>query len=102
MAATTALIATTAALDALASQATGGHGGWMDHLLDGSWAPGMFWVFFWAGLLVVVTAATLWLMDERVSRVRKAEEDALEILKRRYARGEIDNREYSEKKRGLA
>ncbi len=101
MVATTALMATNVVLDALASQSTSGHGGWMDHLLDGSWAPGMFWVFFWAGLLVVVTAVTLWLMDERVSRVQQAEKDALEILKRRYARGEIDDQESKERKRKL-
>jgi uncharacterized membrane protein len=59
----------------------------------------MFWILLWAGLLGLV-AVTLWLMDQRASRVRQAEEDALEILERRYARGEIDSRGFREKKRG--
>ncbi len=101
MVATTALIATTVALDTLAGQATRGHGGWVDHLLNGFWASGMFWILFWAGLLALVTAVTLWLMDQRASRLRQAEEDALEILKRRYARGEIDNRGFKEQTRGF-
>ncbi len=101
MVATTAFIAVTVVVDAPAGQATGETGGWMDHMLSGSWGSGMFWILFWAGLLVLVTAVTLWLMDERVSRVRQAEEDALETLERPDARGEIDSRGFREKKRSL-
>jgi uncharacterized membrane protein len=101
MVATTALIATTVALDTLAAQATRVHGAWMDHLLNGFWASGIFWLLFGAGLLGFV-AVTFWPKDHRASKVRQAEEDALEILKRRHARGEIDSQEFREKMRGLA
>ncbi len=101
MVATTAFIAVTVVVDTLAGQATGETGGWMDHMLSGFWASGMFWILFWVGLPVVVTAVALWLMDQRASRVLQPAEDSLEILKRRYARGEIDNQEFEETKRGL-
>jgi putative membrane protein len=87
-------------VDALAGQATGETGESMDHMLSGAWGSGMLlWILFWVGLLVLVTALALWLMDQR--RDRQPEEDALEILRQRYARGEIDGQEFKEKQTGL-
>ena len=52
--------------------------GWMGH---GAWG-GAFWVILIALLVLVVLLAVRWPGRER--------EDPLDILKRRYARGEID------------
>lgn len=64
------------------------------------WGMGMiFIVFFWililAGIVLVAVFLFKWLA--------KAErpESALDILKERYARGEIDKKEFEEKKRDL-
>lgn len=64
------------------------------------WGMGMIFVmFFWiliiAGIVLVAVFLFKWLA--------KAEgaESALDILKKRYARGEIDKKEFEEKKRDL-
>ncbi len=59
---------------------------------DGLWM-GMMW--FWPLLLVAVVVAVLWAVL-RGSR-REEQERPEEILKRRYARGEIDEEEYRRK-----
>lgn len=65
------------------------------------WGIGMIFVmFFWiliiAGIVLVAVFLFKWLT--------KAEgpESALDILKKRYARGEIDKKEFEEKKRDLS
>ena len=61
-------------------------------------------IAFWGGLILVVVLAIRWLSgsaphkrDEPVRRDR-----ALDILKERFARGEIDKDEYEERKRLLS
>ncbi|MGB8657757.1 MAG: SHOCT domain-containing protein [Candidatus Zixiibacteriota bacterium] len=68
----------------------------------------MMWGFGWAGtmifwILVVVGIVFLvkWLLekDRKTSDVR---ESAIDILKKRYARGEIDKEEFEKKKMDLS
>lgn len=62
---------------------------------------GLWWVF-WIALLVLVVVAIWRLLQGGGSAAARAQDDsALEILKRRYARGEIDREEYEAKKRDL-
>lgn len=70
----------------------GGFGsGWMIFML-------IFWILIIAGLVLLVK----WLIDRgRGATPSGDSESALDILKKRYARGEIDKKEFEEKKRDL-
>jgi putative membrane protein len=58
----------------------------------------VFWVLIVAGVVLLV----VWAVQKGVSGGgSRSEESALEILKKRYARGEISKEEYEEKKRDL-
>jgi len=54
------------------------------------------------GVIVVVVVLLLrWLGDHRPSARASTEGSAIEILKERFARGEIDKEEYQERRRLL-
>jgi putative membrane protein len=60
---------------------------------------GIFMWLFWIVLIVVV----VWLLKNVISGQanQPRSNSALEILEQRYAKGEIDKKEYEEKKRDL-
>lgn len=73
----------------------GGYGmGWLGMILMAA---------FWIAVIVGIIFLIRWLVISTSAggRAVKSEESALEILKRRYARGEIDKEEFEEKKRSL-
>lgn len=78
------------------------HGWW-----DGwgpSWGAMAMMIVFWLLVIAVVVILARWLMDRSGStreKVERKEESAIDILNRRYARGEIDRQEYEEKRRDL-
>ncbi len=90
------------ALATLAAQGTGRDWGWMHGMMDGWWGVGLIMMLFWIGILVLIGVLILRLLEGRDLSERSTEESALEILKRRYARGEMDREEFEEKKRDLA
>lgn len=56
-----------------------------------------------AALMVVMMGGMLWMMLGMASgRRSEAEGDPLEIVRQRYARGEISEEEYERLRRGLA
>lgn len=59
--------------------------------------PGLGMILFWGLILVFVVWLARWLVGDR-SGSRKS---AGEILDERFARGEIDQGEYEQKKRAL-
>ena len=61
---------------------------------------GWMMIVWWAVLIVVVAVLVKWIRSE-ASGTRDSGETALEILRKRYARGEIDREEYEKKKREL-
>ena len=64
---------------------------------------GLFMLLFWAVLIVGVAVGVRWLWSQgQAQQALGAGESPLEILKRRYARGEIDREEFEAKKRDLA
>ena len=67
---------------------------------------GMGWIFmiiFWGLIIVGLIFLIRWLAGLSRSRAPydKTHDSALEILKQRYAKGEIDKDEFEEKKRDL-
>ena len=63
---------------------------------------GLLMVLFWGVLIVAAVVGGRWLWDQgRPAAGRGREESSLEILKQRYARGEIEREEFEMKKRDL-
>ena len=79
---------------------SGGHGPWM--MGGWMWYMLVFMVAFWGLVIWAVVALVRGLSSPRGSNGTSDHSGmGLEILKQRYARGEIDKQEYEEKKRGL-
>ncbi len=78
---------------------------WWDHGI--SW-PGMIFgavmmLLFWGGLITAAVIIIRAIVGNSGNQGPKAgEEDALEILKKRYARGDIDKKQYDEIRQDLA
>ena len=78
-----------------------GQAGWSSPFGYGFGALGWVFVLFWWVLLIVgIVALIRWLSGLGKGR-EIGEVSALEILKQRYARGEIDRKEFEEKLRDL-
>ena len=83
-----------------------GHGFWIAEIL--AVAVG---VVFWGGLIVLIVLGIRWLLrQDRASSHgtgtagpggQPGAEDPLEILRRRYAAGEIDDQEYERRRKVL-
>ncbi len=81
-----------------------------DEITSGPWLMGwgILWMFmmtaFWFLLLLglALLVRWLWRAGSRIGLVQPPEESAMEILKKRYARGEIGKEEFEAKKRDLA
>lgn len=58
----------------------------------------LFWVLIIIGIILVITWAV---SKSKGARGKPQEESVLDILKKRYARGEISREEFEEKKREL-
>ena len=61
---------------------------------------GPFMVLFWVLVVVGVVVLVKWLADQSTG-MGTPDKSALDILRERYARGEIDREEYEQKKRDL-
>ena len=66
-------------------------------MMSGMW---FFSILFWIVLIAGVVFLVRWLM-ERNKRGTSLDASALEILKRRYARGEIDRETFEQMKKEL-
>ncbi|MDO8446134.1 MAG: SHOCT domain-containing protein [Deltaproteobacteria bacterium] len=64
--------------------------GWM-------WFGPIFMLLFWVVLIAGVIIVVKWVLGQGGKR----EESALDILKKRYARGEISKEEFEEKKKDI-
>ena len=77
--------------------------GWLPHM--GGWNSfghgGLFMMIFWIMALILFTALLKWVFVTRPGEIREDSEYPLEILKRRFARGEIDESEFLERRRIL-
>jgi putative membrane protein len=68
------------------------------------WFGGIFMMIFWVLVLVGLVFLIKWLIQSssRVKSDAGSSDRALEILKERYARGEIDTAEFEAKKKVIA
>ena len=65
-----------------------------------SWFGWFIMILWWALIIIGIVALVKWLAGEW-RRTPSNEKKPLEILKERYAKGEIDNKEFGEKKKNL-
>jgi len=61
---------------------------------------GYMWIF-WVVIIVGIIFLVKWIVQQSRQGERKSEEDFLEILKKRYAKGDIDKEEFEQKKKDL-
>ncbi len=61
-------------------------------------------IIFWLVVIFFIAVVVKWLVQQGKSEPRgtSQEETALEILKKRYARGEINKEEFEQKKKDLS
>lgn len=63
------------------------------------WFGWIFMVLFWVFIVVGIVALFRWLFPQ--PQVKKDEDSAFAILEKRYAKGEIDKKEFEAKKKDL-
>lgn len=84
-----------------------GPGGMMGWGMGGGWFGFILMILFWAAIIAAAVALIRWLVKSGDSsrpgeRVQAQPGDsALDILRKRYARGEIDSEEFQQRKRAL-
>ncbi|NIO49059.1 MAG: hypothetical protein GTN73_06455 [Candidatus Aminicenantes bacterium] len=62
---------------------------------------GVFMWVFWIAVIVAIVFLVKWIVQQSRTREGSPEESSLDILKKRYVRGEIDKEEFEQKKKDL-
>jgi putative membrane protein len=69
------------------------------HWLDWSGGGWLMMIFLWVLIIVGIVIVTKWFANQTSHSTH--EDTAMEILKKRYARGEISKEEYEQMKKDL-
>ena len=75
-----------------------GYDGFDASNMMGFWGGGIVMIAFWVLLVVFI----VWIVREVSGKNSRSNSNALEILKERYAKGEINKEEFESKKRDLS
>ncbi len=88
-------VATLLALSATAATADPG-GDYYGHMWNGGFGMfgGLMMIVFWGAIIAAIILAVRWFMEKD----RASKSNAVDILKDRFARGEIDEEEYRKRK----
>ena len=62
---------------------------------------GLMMILFWGAVIVLIVLAVKWFADTR-SGGNRGKRDAIDILRDRFAAGEIDEEEFERRKKTLA
>lgn len=65
------------------------------------WFEPIFMLSFFILVIIGIVALIKWIAGQTSPFTSKTEESALEILKKRYAKGEINKEEFEEKKKDI-
>jgi putative membrane protein len=81
----------------------GGMGPGMMNWGYGGWAMGIINIIFWVAVIIGVVYLIKWLSSssKQSTQETKRGDNALDILRERYAKGEINREEFEEKKKVL-
>jgi len=73
------------------------------HMMDGWGGFGMtFMIIFWVLIVALIITLIWFLVQKGSSNNKPSNESALDILKKRYSRGEIDEEEYQRIKKQIS
>ncbi len=75
--------------------------GYGDGMMGYGLFGGLFSLLWFVLMVVIVVAIVRWVTGSRHCHWMGGEKTALDLLKERYAKGEIDKKEFEEKKRDL-
>jgi putative membrane protein len=69
-------------------------------IMDGNWyGGGLFMIILWVVVIVGIILFVQWAVEQ--GRSKNEPETALDILKKRYAKGEINKEEFEAKKKDI-
>lgn len=74
---------------------------WGGYGWDGGWLGWLWMVVWWILVIFLIISAIRWFSERTSQNGMVHGKSALEILKERYAKGEIEKKEYEEKRKAL-
>ena len=67
---------------------------------DGGWGGGWLMLVWWGLIIAVIVGLTRWVLGQQ-GNAQRGGSTALDILKERYAKGEISKQEFEDKKKDI-